>query len=141
MAKSTLKLRVICLQPPPLSIQGHILQFGLQDKKGQVYPAVSQTHNSATFECSVDVQDVSAEQPNFLGAFTHGTPTVRFLYLTYQHGDRDDKHIIKRLKIHLKSITSQQIQEAIAQGKHLQVSVDGQEAASVHLSGEGWQVE
>src|SRR5689334_6821605 len=75
-----MRLRIICHAPPPTADQ---IQFGLQDKTPSLHPGKSREDGTLVFECDVDVKPGKNNLPNFLGAFAHGTPDARFLYLSY----------------------------------------------------------
>ncbi len=80
------------------------------------------------FECDVKASDRGdGSEPNFLGAYTHGPPTARFLYLS--HGSRSGTGWIKRIKIPLTSITWSMI-EAARDGA-IETDVDGRSSATV----------
>ena len=130
-----LHLRVDVLNPPRLAPDDPVA-FGLQDKDGSLTPGILQPDGSLRFECAVPVK-LGGVQPNFLGAFAHGTPQDRFLYLTWHN--RATHKIIQRVKIKLASITPAQVEAALA-GKHLHVSISADRTGSVPLLGGGWQL-
>ncbi|MBZ0291806.1 MAG: DUF5990 family protein [Anaerolineae bacterium] len=131
--KKTVQLRVICMNRPEESSDQQPQVFGLQDKTRAVHPGAAQGDGSLVFQCELQVQKQQDGTPNFSGTFAHGTPAKRFLYLALKH----DQKIIRRLKIHLSSITWEQI-AGLHSDKVLEVHVDGRGTASVPLLGEGW---
>jgi hypothetical protein len=133
----TVQVRVVCVNPPVEAREGQSLAFGLQDKQGELKTGAWQADGSLAFECELQAKVNPDGKPNFTGKFTHGSPEERFLYLTLLRAA--DGQIIRRLKIHLKTITWAQVEQA-GQGGVLEAAVDGRGAASVPLLGEGWQV-
>lgn len=134
-------LRLICLMPPPRH-ENQATVFGLQDKQGAVYPGQVQTDGSAHYELEVRAKwNPKTRGPNFLGPYVHGTPEARFLYLSWGYQNETEGRWLKRLKVHLASITWEQI-EAVAQMEDglLEARVEGSGSASVPLLGEGWTV-
>lgn len=139
MAAKLITLKVICIHPPSTS---STMMFGLQDKEGNIYDGQSMDNNRLQFSCEVSVQQMESGQPNFTGIFTHGTVQERFLYLTQKALHESDWQIQRRIKIHLRSITWEQIEAVFAtDGSYLIASVDGRGTASVPLLGDGWKVE
>ena len=65
--------------------------------------------------------------PNFLGPFTHGPKTARFLYISHRRDGAAGW--IKRIKVPLSSITWSMI-EAAADGA-LETEVDGRSSGTV----------
>lgn len=120
------RLQIRCINPPAGV-------FGLQDKDRRLSAGQPQPDGALLFECTLQAKRAANGTPNFLGAFAHGTPTDRFLYLTLLRDDTDQAEIVKRIKVKLSSITWDQIE----QGGVLQATVDGRGAASVKLL-EGW---
>jgi hypothetical protein len=74
-----LKLRIVLEEPPPG------VEFGLQLGKGSVYETVQKQQpkgSDLSFDCSVTVRNDRADGlPNFLGPFTQGPPSARFIYV------------------------------------------------------------
>jgi hypothetical protein len=139
MKTATINLKIICIHPPATSDR---VIFGLQDKQGNVYAGQPLDDNRLQFSCEVSVKQLESGQPNFLGTFTHGTIQERFLYLTLKELRGDIWHIVRRIKIQLKSITWQQIETILADNNaYLSVTVDGRGAASTRLLGAGWEVQ
>jgi hypothetical protein len=74
------------VQPgPPLDEKLH---FGLQDTKGEVHPGTTGPGGTRRFDLALDVKPGTAGQPVFSGAFAHGPPAGRFLYLSWKREDR-----------------------------------------------------
>lgn len=136
------RLRLICLAPPPQRHENQVTVFGLQDKQRAIYPGQAQADGSVHYELEVRAKwNPKTNGPNFLGPYVHGTPKARFLYLSWGYQNEEKGGWIKRLKVHLASITWEQI-EAVTQMEDglLEARVEGSGSASVPLLGEGWTV-
>lgn len=131
-AQQIVRLRLICINPPPASEH-----FGLQDRDQNIHPGTAQADGSLRFECELRAKRGSGGMPQFTGTFAHGTSGDRFLYLTLRNSDGD---IVRRIKVKLGSITWAQVEQAAATATALEASVDGRGAATVPLLGNGWQV-
>lgn len=130
-----LHLCVICQNPPATSGQ---LTFGLQDKQAHLHSGQPLADGSLSFECEADVTWKDST-PNLNGAYIHGTPAARFLYLSLGTPQGDGWQWSKRIKVSLSSLTAEQIQTAQDSQQVLQTTVDGRGAATVPLIG-GWQL-
>lgn len=130
-------LEITCLHPPMR--QG---AFGLQDKNQRLHPPAQAAGGSAVFRCQVRAKPAAAGgPPNFSGAFTHGTPHDRFLYLSLRPVDGPQEVWIKRIKVPLKSITWEQVEAAARDADaRLACTVEGGGSGTVKLIGKGWQV-
>jgi hypothetical protein len=61
------------------------LRFGLQDKNGEVHLGALRAKGVWHFDFSVDVKETgNSSLPDFGGAFVHGPPSLRFLYLSWK---------------------------------------------------------
>lgn len=150
-----LMLRILCVQPPAPEERGAL--FGLQENTKEGYtilPGEILANGDRVFTCECEVkQNPKTKLPNFLGACINGTPTERFLYITWhpQEGHPDLPDPIgpfgyRRMKIPLKSITMEQIEEVERTGGALETAVAGTApnggiySGTVPLLGEGWTV-
>jgi len=68
-----------------------------------------------------------ADDLNFLGPFTHGPPANRHLYLS--QGKTEGGGWVKRIKLHMASITAEMI--TAAGERAIETVVDGRLAATV----------
>lgn len=154
-SEQRIRLRVICQRPPsPLQYGA---EFGLQDNSTTaawvLHAGQTQPNGDIHFECECRVRpSQSTGAPNFLGPFMHGSAAERFLYLSWRplHWRPAQPEAIgvwvRRIKVHLKSLTWEQIDEAIAKGGVLEAVVagtgrdGGPSCASVPLIGGGWTV-
>jgi|GEM_PF-3836534 hypothetical protein len=131
MINNIIRLQVVCIHPP----EGI---FGLQNKQEEIVEGELLPEGQRLWTLELKVQKGEDGNPNFTGAFAHGTVKERFLYLTHK---REDNTIIKRIKIHLKSISWAQVETVLENpGSYFEVSVDGRGVASVPLLGDGWVV-
>jgi hypothetical protein len=131
MTAQTIAMRVICENPPSGL-------FGLQDKSQSVVQGTSPTPDEAVYDFEINVQQTDDGQPNFTGKYAHGSVKERFLYLTTKG---QDARIIRRIKVHLKTIKWSQVETVLnSPDSRLEVRVDGRGAASVPLLGNGWVV-
>jgi hypothetical protein len=114
----------------------------LQDKDVNLVAGERLADGRLRFVCELQVKQAENGQPNFTGPFAHGTAQERFLYLTLKRLQNGEWKIVKRIKVHLKSITADQVASAqAAPGAALVAVVDGRGAASVPLLGAGWTVQ
>jgi len=102
------------------------LRFGLQDANGEVQPGTAKPGGVRHFDFSLDVKGTDAAgPPSFSGAFAHGPPSGRFLYLSWK---RAGKHVAPygwRIKVPLSGIGWAEIRAAEKPGKCLQANVVG----------------
>ena len=146
------RLRVICIKPPNPDLFG--AAFGLQDNSTTtdwiIHPGEMQANGDMRFECECRVR-TGSKGANFLGAFVHGPPAKRFLYLSWKpKGWRPGRPEpafpcwVRRMKIHLDTITRTQIEQAVRANRPLQAWVagtagdGGPNCASVSLI-DGWR--
>jgi hypothetical protein len=144
-AERQVRVRVTCLRPPDPG--AHKAEFGLQDRDQQVHPGQVLADGSIRFECWLLVRpQAKTGQPNFLGEYAHGSPAQRFLYLSWRPRKPRGAPWSRRMKVHLSSITWEQIEEAGQTHSLLEAAVPGTAAdgglksGSVELLGGGWSV-
>jgi Family of unknown function (DUF5990) len=148
-------LRLICMAPLDPERYGAV--YGLQDNSTTsewvLHPGVPLPGGDLQFDafCRVRAHPKTGA-PSFFGPFTHGDAARRFLYLSWRPKDRRLGHPEpigtwqRRLKVHLSSISWEQIDAAIASGGFLEAKVPGigrdggPSCASVPLLGGGWTV-
>ena len=129
MAGKTVTLHIICENPPPG-------QFGLQDSDHHILAGEPIDDKKIGFSVEMPVKQAVTGQANFSGPFAHGNARERFLYLTNMMDDR----ILRRIKVHLNTITWKLVLEAQKNNTSLEAAVDGRSTASVPLLGDGWVV-
>ena len=150
------RLRIVCLSPP--DARRHDAEFGLQDNSTTadwvIHPGQVQPNGDVHFECECRVRpQPRTGTPNFLGPFVHGGSAQRFLYLSWRPQNwrpgRPEPACptwVRRMKVHLSSISAAQIAQAQKTGGVLEASVagtgrdGGPNCASVPLLGRGWTV-
>ncbi len=89
-----------------------------------------------------------AASPIFLGPYTHGPPTGRFLYISWTGEVEGQRRMFRRMKIPLATISRDQIERVRGDPRaRLVATVHGTDrrggpaCATVPLEGGGWQVE
>ena len=115
----------------------------MQNKNKEVVTGVSSDKSRLTFSFELKVKKTKDGQPNFTGQFAHGSVKERFLYLTTKAQlESGAWHIIRRIKVHLRSIQWEQVEAVLANpNAYLEAQVDGRGTASVPLLGDGWTVQ
>ena len=155
-AERRVRLRVICLRPPPP--ERHGAEFGLQDNSTTadwlIHAGAAHPNGDIQFECECRVKPNQRTQaPSFLGSFVHGDASKRFLYLSWRpkswrpgRPDPPGPAWLRRIKVHLSSITWAQIDQAARIDRVLEAVVQGTgrdggpSCASVALVGGEWRV-
>ena len=155
-AEQRVWLRVICLRPPQPKRYG--AEFGLQDNSTTadwlIHAGEAHPNGNIQFECECRVKPNQRTQaPSFLGSFVHGDTAKKFLYLSWRpkswrpgQPDPPCPAWLRRIKVHLSSITWTQIEQAARTGGVLEAVVQGTgcdggpSCASVPLVGGGWTV-
>lgn len=150
------RLRVVCKAPPDPDKHG--ANFGLQDNSDAahwtLHAGTRKANGDFVFECDVRVRpNARTASPNFLGDFVHGKPDERFLYLSWRpkgcglgQPASSPTCWTRRMKIHLRTITWPQIEEATQSKRVLEATVEGTgkdggpSCASVPLLGGGWTI-
>lgn len=129
MAGKTVTLHIICENPPPGT-------FGLQDSDHTLLAGEPIDDKKISFTVEMPVKQAVTGQANFSGPYAHGNARERYLYLTNMLDDR----ILRRIKVHLNTITWKQVLEAQKNNTSLEASVDGRSTATEPLMGDGWVV-
>ncbi len=134
------RLRITCLNPPIGHYEGGATEFGLQDKQQALHAGHPQPDGSIAFDVELSVQrDEMTGAMRWRGPYVHGTPVAPFIYLTWARLAPAPSRWIRRMKIPLSTITSQQI-EAATSGTHarLEARVDGARSGTVRLLDDEW---
>ncbi len=132
--KHRLRLRLTCTNPPLALYQEQAVEFGLQDRDGNLTPGVVLPDGALlfVFEVQVEVRSDDSVYPG--GRFVHGPPGGRFLYL----GLRPPGGAwIKRIKVPLASIDAALVRAA-GDGA-LAATVAGDRSGTVALQ-KAWHV-
>ena len=115
-----LHLRIVVTAPPDM---GGAAEYGLQAKDGSLRDGRWNGHGSVTFDLAVRASmSPGRPNPNFLGAFTHGPPTARHLYLSYRAPGTAPPAWTSRMKVPLAAITWDLI--ASAGGRGLEATIE-----------------
>lgn len=131
MATQTIPLCLICKHP-------HSDNFGIQEKNKEIITGSPLGDTQVCFDFELNVKQANGGQPNFTGQFAHGTVKERFVYLTTKN---DQGMIVKRIKVHLKTIRWEQVQQVLdTPDTFLEAQVEGHSTGSVPLLGDGWMV-
>lgn len=132
MNNEMVRFSVICVNPLPKP-------FGLQDKNRDIVEGELLPDGRLQFWLELKVKEVEDGPPNFTGPYAHGRPLERFLYLTQK---TTEGTITRRVKLHLKTITWEQVQAVLDNpDAYLEAAVDSRMTGTVPLLGDGWTVE
>jgi hypothetical protein len=107
---------------PPLP---ETLHFGLQDTKADIHPGTPGPDGTRIFDFALDVADDTAGNPVFRGAFAHGPPKGRFLYLSWKREGVHEHAFGWRIKMPLTSVPPDLICAAEQPGMCLAANVIG----------------
>jgi hypothetical protein len=80
---------------------------------------------SQQFDFSLEIKGGNSDRPVFSGAFVHGPPTARFLYLSWKREGKHDAPWAWRLKVPLSGIGDADIRGAAKPGTCLEADVNG----------------
>jgi len=83
--------------------------FGMQDKAGKLELGVSGPNGTVIFDLTLQVKSGKSDAPVLLGAFAHGPPSGRFLYLAWAEAQGT---LAQRIKLPLSGITWDDIRVA-----------------------------
>ena len=126
---SSVKVRLIHdgAQPGP-AVAGQV-DFGIQDKKGEIHPGKPSKGRLLLFEIDITVKD--SDQLLFSGPFVHGPPVGRFLYLSWKKRGHHEHPWAWRIKMRLADIGSPLIRQAQKAGHCLEADVVGRRPHSI----------
>jgi hypothetical protein len=96
----SIRLVLIC-EAPPVSPG---VEFGLQDKSGNLERGVSEPDGSLRFEADIRAVTLDDGTVTLRGPIVHGPPAARFLYLSCRDASRRDQDWLFRLKVPLAGI-------------------------------------
>jgi hypothetical protein len=143
MSMGEIPLRITLVHPP----RGVV--FCLQRGKAEIVSPVRATGDDLSFDFTLRVRDGRPDGlPNFLGPFTQGPPSGRFVYVNSgTSAGQADSRWTRRAKIQLSGISWPLIEEALAapdavlEARIAGVSRDGGPAcATVPLLDGGWRI-
>jgi len=113
---NTLRLRLIYRGAPPVYWTGGARDFGLQDKDNRLFAGQALADGGLAFDFSVAVKTGHTGAQVLAGAFAHGPPAARFVYLSWRNANGA---YAQRFKIPLDPITPDQIARALQTGQLL----------------------
>jgi len=126
MEKRRITLRLIHDGAQPGTPLSEPLRFGLQDTQGEIHAGTAGPEGTRHFDLTLEVKGTGAATPPiFAGAFAHGPPTGRFLYLSWKREGKHDAPYGWRIKIPLSGIGWAEIGAAEKPGKCLEANVIG----------------
>jgi len=141
--EGALALRITVMRPP----RG--VTFRLQRGRDGLLAPAAEGAGEITFDFDVRVGGTQAGgSPNFLGEYTQGPKTVRFVYVNSgRHAGQADTFWDRRAKVPLMSITSAQIKSVLGKRGHLlEACIEGTggdggpACGTVPLLGAGWKL-
>jgi hypothetical protein len=134
------QLRLVAEDVPPATIDGRPAEFGLQNRRGELFPGTPQENNALAFIVSVTIgQPVEGRPLDVAGPFVHGTPGGRFLYLSYREAGASAW--VRRTKVPLTGLAWEQIEAALQPEMELVGRVSVARTGTVRLLGDGWLVQ
>ena len=154
-AAKSIRSRVVCLRPPKAG--PHETGFGLQDNtRGDwiLHPGSARPHGNLHFTCECVVKRAGKRGVlNFRGPFVQGPPAARFLYLSWKpknwrpgQPEPGPPLCVRRIKVHLSTISWRLIETALRTGAVLEATVagtgkdGGPACASAPLLNGGWKL-
>ncbi len=114
MTELQIRLRFQEIEGPAEESSG--IDLGIQDKKKNVLPGQTADDGSGVFDCVVDVHE-NGGKIDFKGAVVHGTPSERFLYLSWKRRETDGAPWAQRIKIPLAGLTADIVDEGAREGR------------------------
>ena len=115
-------LRITVLNPPPG------VRFRLQSGRADLVAPTHETASAISFDFTVRLAERDGDHPpRFLGPFTQGPPTARFVYVNSgKQAGQTDTYWDRRAKIPLGAITWALLERTLAKkGAVLEVQIQG----------------
>ncbi len=129
---------IIILETPPLGVD-----YALQKGGGNTYEKVQKQRSAGKdlkFEFAVRVGEQKNGEPNFLGPFTQGPASARFVYLDIgQAAGQFDSLWSRRLKIPLYGITWDLVKEKKLVARVAGKAKDGSPTCATVKPFSGWK--
>ena len=148
-SKTAARFRVVCEGIPPDRFEGcegrHDIRVALQTKDGHVAGTPADP-DALAWTTEVAVKAGPDGAPDFAGPAVHGKRGERFFYLSWSSERYGHREMFRRIKVHLRDVTSAQIGRAATTDGVLEACVHavakdgGPACASVPLLGGGWTV-
>lgn len=134
-----LTLLLLCYDRPPPERNGIPMEFGAQNKAGDLHAGSPEAAGVLRFALAVVARVApDREDIDFAGPFVHGKSGARFLYLGYR--PLGESAWTRRWKIPLVAITATQLAAAQQPGQALQARVTATSGSTAQPLGEGWAV-
>ena len=135
----TVRLRLICEEPPPTVRAGEPVAFGLQDKAGDLQPGLTLPDGSLRFEGQARATRGPDGMLRLRGPIVHGTAIAPFLYLSCRPASPPGRPWIFRLKVPLARIDGRALGRDRGAGPvTLEARIRATSGGSVPLLGSGW---
>jgi Family of unknown function (DUF5990) len=126
MAADAVRLRLLYVPGPPILHEGQPWVFGLQDTRGGLHDGAPLEGGLHAYDFQLRVKPgPDSNRPVFSGDFASGTPTERFVYLSWK--DTQTGAWINRLKAKLSPIAWPLVREAQAYGAPITASMAGRQ--------------
>jgi len=126
MEKRRIDLRLIHDGAQPGTPLCEPLRFGLQDSKEKIHAGTAGPGGVRHFDLSLEVKGTDTTMPPvFTGAFAHGPPSARFLYLSWKREGEHEHPWGWRIKIPLAGIGWADIRAAERSEKWLEANLIG----------------
>jgi len=122
--KKSFSIRLIHdgVQPGPAVAE---VTFGLQDRENQVHCGKRLKRGLIQFDVSLDAADDRSRGLVFSGAFAHGPPDKRFLYLSWKRHEATGAPWAWRIKIPLAGIDRSLVDRSQRSGCPIEANVVG----------------
>ena len=138
--KRRINIRLVHDGVQPGTPLNETLRFGLQGSKGQILLGLLKANGILHFEFTVDVKDsADPSLPALGGAFVHGPPSSRFLYLSWKREGAHNAPWAWRIKVPLSGIRWVDIRAAEKSNKCLEANVIGRRPHSAEAI--DWRLE
>jgi len=125
-ARHTIHVRLIHDGAQPGAPLTEPLRFGLQGSDGEVHPGLPRSDGALRFDLALEVSgDAEKGPPIFKGAFAHGPPASRFVYLSWKRLGEHAHPWGWRIKTPLSGIGWSEVREALGSDKCLVADVRG----------------
>jgi hypothetical protein len=133
------RLHLTCEDPPPVMRAGVPVEFGLQDKAGDLQPGLNLPDGSLRFEGQVHAIAGPDGKLRLRGPIVHGPSTAPFLYLSCRAAAPPGQPWIFRLKVPLDRIGAGALGRDRGAGPvTLEARIRATSGGSVALLGNGW---
>ncbi|MBP1123977.1 MULTISPECIES: DUF5990 family protein [Pseudomonadota] len=127
---SSLKLVLVCKTLPEI---GESALVGLQDKEQAVHAGVQAKNGSHEFSCEIQLRDKGSGVVDYAGAFVHGKPQERFVYLSWKRMGTCAAPWVQRVKVPLRFSAAE-----LAKASVLRADITGRKPHSIDTV--AWQI-